>query len=203
METVSPTRMNLLIKKNQIGVADEGLSLLRSKREALVKEFFAIMDAVVSARDKLRADMQDAMNRLTVAIAMDGKEKIASASFAAKRDILIDIVEKNIWGTKFSEIEYKRVIRSPDARGYGLVATSTFIEDSASAFEKVVDLILKMVSEENRLKIIGEEIKKVTRRINALNEIIIPKLKCEVQYIRNTLSEREREDLFRLKRLKS
>ena len=85
METVSPTRMNLLIKKNQIGVADEGLSLLcRSKREALVKEFFAIMDAVVSARDKLRADMQDAMNRLTVAIAMDGKEKIASASFASK-----------------------------------------------------------------------------------------------------------------------
>ena len=63
----------------------------------------------------------------------------------------------------------------------------------------MVDLILKMVSEENRLKIIGEEIKKVTRRINALNEIIIPKLKCEVQYIRNTLSEREREDLFRLK----
>ncbi len=202
METVSPTRMNLLIKKNQIDVADEGLSLLRSKREALVKEFFAIMDAVVSARDKLRTDMQDAMNRLTVAIAMDGKEKIASASFAAKRDILIDIVEKNIWGTKFSEIEYKRVTRSPDARGYGLVATSTFIEDSASSFEKVVDLILKMVSEENRLKIIGEEIKKVTRRINALNEIIIPKLKGEVQYIRNTLSEREREDLFRLKRLK-
>ena len=26
----------------------------------------------------------------------------------AKRDILIDIVEKNIWGTKFSEIEYKK-----------------------------------------------------------------------------------------------
>lgn len=202
METVSPTRMNLLIKKNQIVVADEGLSLLRSKREALVKEFFAIMDAVVSARDKLRAEMQDAMNRLTVAIAMDGKEKVSSASFAAKRDILIDIIEKNIWGTKFSEIGYKRITRSPDARGYGLVDTSTFIEDSASAFEKVVDLILKMVSEENRLKIIGEEIKKATRRINALNEIIIPKLKGEVRYIRNTLSEREREDLFRLKRLK-
>ncbi|MEK6656288.1 MAG: V-type ATP synthase subunit D, partial [Nitrospirota bacterium] len=55
---------------------------------------------------------------------------------------------------------------------------------------------------ENRLKILGEEIKKVTRRINALNEVIVPELKKQVRYIRTTLEEREREDLFRLKRLK-
>ena len=47
MEKVSPTRMNLLIKKDQIAIASEGLELLRSKRESLVKEFFAIMDAVL------------------------------------------------------------------------------------------------------------------------------------------------------------
>ncbi len=202
MEKVSPTRMNLLIKKDQIAIAAEGLELLRSKRESLVKEFFAIMDSVVSARDKLRKEMQEAVNKLTIAIGMDGKEKVASAAFACHRDILVDIVEKNIWGTRFSEIEYKKVTRSPDVRGYGLVSTSTFIDDSASAFEKVIDLILKMVSEENRLKILGEEIKKATRRINALNEVIVPDLRKQVRYIRTTLEEREREDLFRLKRLK-
>lgn len=202
MEKVSPTRMNLLIKKDQIAIASEGLELLRSKRESLVKEFFAIMDSVVSARDRLRKDMQEAMNKLTIAIGMDGKEKVASATFACHRDILVDIVERNIWGTRFSEIEYKKVLRSPDVRGYGLVSTSTFVDDSAAAFEKAIDLILKMVSEENRLKILGEEIKKVTRRINALNEVIVPELKKQVRYIRTTLEEREREDLFRLKRLK-
>jgi len=202
MEKVSPTRMNLLIKKDQIAIASEGLELLRSKRESLVKEFFAIMDSVVSARDRLRKDMQEAVNKLTIAIGMDGKEKAASAAFACHRDILVDIVERNIWGTRFSEIEYKKVLRSPDVRGYGLVSTSTFIDDSAAAFEMVIDLILKMVSEENRLKILGEEIKKVTRRINALNEVIVPELKKQVRYIRTTLEEREREDLFRLKRLK-
>lgn len=202
MEKVSPTRMNLLIKRDQIAIASEGLELLRSKRESLVKEFFAIMDSVVSARDRLRKDLQEAVNKLTVAIGMDGKEKVASASFACYRDILVDIVERNIWGTRFSEIEYKKVLRSPDVRGYGLVSTSAFIDDSAAAFEKVIDLILKMVSEENRLKILGEEIKKATRRINALNEVIVPGLKKQVRYIRTTLEEREREDLFRLKRLK-
>ena len=198
MEKVSPTRMNLLIKKDQIAIASEGLELLRSKRESLVKEFFAIMDSVVSARDRLRKDMQEAVNKLTIAIGMDGKEKVASASFACHRDILVDIVERNIWGTRFSEIEYKKVLRSPDVRGYGLVSTSTFIDDSAAAFEKVIDLILKMVSEENRLKILGEEIKKVTRRINALNEVIVPELKKQVRYIRTTLEEREREDLVQV-----
>ena len=66
------------------------------------------MDSVVSARDRLRKDMQEAVNKLTIAIGMDGKEKVASASFACHRDILVDIVERNIWGTRFSEIEYKR-----------------------------------------------------------------------------------------------
>ena len=78
-------------------------------------------------------------------------------------------------------------------RGYGLVSTSTFIDDSAAAFEMVIDLILKMVSEENRLKILGEEIKKVTRRINALNEVIVPELGKQVRYIRTTLEERGRK----------
>jgi V/A-type H+-transporting ATPase subunit D len=64
-------------------------------------------------------------------------------------------------------------------------------------------LILRSVSVELRLKKLGTEIKKVTRRINALNEVIIPALTREVRQIRQALEEREREDLFRMKRFKS
>jgi len=40
------------------------------------------------------------------------------------------------------------------------------------------------------------------RRVNALDQIIIPELKEQAKYIRFSIEEREREDLFRLKKVK-
>jgi V/A-type H+-transporting ATPase subunit D len=38
--------------------------------------------------------------------------------------------------------------------------------------------------------------------VNALEQIMIPELKKQAKYIENTIDEREREDLFRLKKVK-
>ena len=38
-ENVSPTRMNMLQRKAQIGLATQGVELLKNKRDALMKEF--------------------------------------------------------------------------------------------------------------------------------------------------------------------
>ena len=40
------------------------------------------------------------------------------------------------------------------------------------------------------------------RRVNALEQGLIPQLKSQAKYIENTIDEREREDLFRLKKVK-
>ena len=56
---------------------------------------------------------------------------------------------------------------------------------------------------ERNLQIVGEEVKKVSRRINALEEYLLPKLKGQLRQIASVLDEREREDTFRLKKIKS
>jgi V/A-type H+-transporting ATPase subunit D len=48
----------------------------------------------------------------------------------------------------------------------------------------------------------AEEIDRTTRRVNALDNVLIPCLETERNYIQMVLEEREREDLFRLKRVK-
>ena len=49
---------------------------------------------------------------------------------------------------------------------------------------------------------LGAEIQMNRRRVNALDQILIPELKREAKYIRMAIEEREREDLFRLKKVK-
>ncbi|MBI3995712.1 MAG: V-type ATP synthase subunit D [Nitrospirae bacterium] len=202
MQKASPTRMNLLILKGQVESARKGLDLLRSKREALVREFFSTLDTVVASRDLLRSLMEGGMNSLAVALGRDGRAVVESAAFAAHRDIPVELVEKNIWGVKFPEIRHPGVIRSADARGYAVTGVSSYVNTAARDFERALDQALKIISVEMRLKKIGEEIKKTTRRINALTEIVLPELHFQIRSVRFALEEREREDIFRMKRFK-
>jgi len=194
--------MNLLILKARVGSTRKGLDLLRSKREALVREFFSAMDTVVASRDLLRRMMEGAMNSLAVALGLDGRAVVESAAFAARRDIPFELVERNVWGVTFPEIQCRSVVRSADARGYAVPSVSGYTNTAARDFEKVLDQILKIISVEMRLKKIGEEIKKTTRRINALTEIVLPELRYQIRTIRFALEEREREETFRMKRFK-
>jgi len=55
---------------------------------------------------------------------------------------------------------------------------------------------------EIKLRKLGEEIKKTTRRVNALEQVVIPRIRGEIRYIAAVLEQRAREDVFRLKRIK-
>lgn len=195
--------MNLLLLKRQIEAAERGLALLRSKREALVREFFAVVGRAAERRDELEAAMAQARSSLVVALGMEGRAPLRSAGFAAQRNVPIELTERNVWGVRFPDLRHAPVARTADARGYAISGVSTYIDETARRFETVLELILRSVSVELRLKKLGAEIKKVTRRINALEEIVVPSLKRQVREIRRTLEEREREDLFRMKRFKS
>jgi V/A-type H+-transporting ATPase subunit D len=55
---------------------------------------------------------------------------------------------------------------------------------------------------ERNLALVGEEVKKVSRRINAIEEYLLPKLRGQLRGIASALDERDREDTFRLKKIK-
>lgn len=72
----------------------------------------------------------------------------------------------------------------------------------AEKFEADLDLIINLAETQTALRRLGQEILMTRRRVNALEWVLIPELKQQVKYIRITLEERERKDLFRLKKVK-
>lgn len=201
-EVISPTRMNLLQRRNQLRVAQQGVDLLKRKRDALVADFFKIVRQSLAARDQLAAACRDAYVLLTVAKAVEGREALEAAAIPARRDLLIDIEVRNVWGTKIPEVAVVPVRRQALERGQNPVATSARTIESAAHFEEVVAAILAVAATEIKLRKIGEEIKKTTRRVNALEQVVIPRLRGETRYISSVLEQRAREDVFRLKRIK-
>jgi len=203
MSPVSATRMNLLLRKERVRVAGDGARLLQSKREALLREFLTLADTVLSARNALEARCREATNTLNLALAREGAETLRSAGMAAHRPLNIEMTERRVWGIPVPEIRHRHLVRSPEARGYSLTGTGLQIDETAAAFEKVLQQAMHSAMEEVRLKKIGGEIQRTSRRVNALEQVLIPSLGREIHRILRALEERAREDVFRLKRLKA
>jgi V/A-type H+-transporting ATPase subunit D len=203
MEQVKPTRMELMRKKSQIKLAEQGRDLLREKMDALIQEFFKILNTVSNSRDELELVSKEADLALMIAQAVDDPVTLKSASFATRRSITVDITGKNIMGVPVPVIEKKRISKSMLERGYGIISTSGRIDETAERFEAELDLLIQLAETETAMRRLGAEIQMNRRRVNALEQILIPELKSQAKYIKNAIEEREREDLFRLKKVKS
>jgi len=194
--------MELIRKSAQIKLAEQGRDLLREKMDALIQEFFHIMESVSKSRDELEIVANAAQRSLLTALAVDDSVTLKSASFATRKGLFLDIKGKNIMGVPVPVLEKKRVSKSVLERGYSIIGVSGRIDEAAEKFEMELDLIIVLAETETSLKRLGGEIQITRRRVNALEQIMIPELKKQAKYIKNAIDEREREDLFRLKKVK-
>jgi V/A-type H+-transporting ATPase subunit D len=194
--------MELIKKRAQIKLAEQGRDLLREKMDALIQEFFHIMVSVSKSREELEIAAVAAQRSLCVAEAVDDLVALKSASFATKRALTLDIRGKNIMGVPVPLVERKTVSKSVLERGYSMIGTSGRIDEAAERYETELDLIIGLAETETSLRRLGDEIQNNRRRVNALEQVLIPELKRQAKYIKITIGEREREDLYRLKKVK-
>lgn len=202
MKKTSVTRMALLARKSQIALARQGRELLEQKRTSLMKEFLQIADAVMERSDALQDAAEGARQALARAEAIAGSESVQSAALASRNEFPLNVATASVMGVKVPHIEQKRVTRPALGRGFSIVGTSITIDEAATAFETEVELIIQLAESELRLKRLAAEIQSTSRRLNALDHILIPSLEAERDFIQAALDERERSDHFRLKLVK-
>lgn len=202
MRQVSATRMELLSRKMQIALATQGRELLEQKRTALMKEFLRIADTVMERSEELQQTAANARQALARAEAFAGTEAVHSAALVSSTELPLQVASASIMGVKVPHIEQKRVSRPILGRGYSVVGTSVTIDEAAAAFEMEIDLIFKLAESELRLTRLALEIQRTSRRLNALDHLLIPRLESEQDFIQLALDERERSDHFRLKLVK-
>jgi V/A-type H+-transporting ATPase subunit D len=179
------------------------MELLKQKRDALLIEFMGVMDETLRLSDSLQKTVREAQYSLAVAQAVDGVVALRSAGLATKGEIVVDMTGTKIMGVSVPVVtKGDSPLKSSFTRGYSVTGVSSRVDETAEKFEGILDVIIEYADIETRLKRLGEEINKTNRRVNALEQVTVPALQEQVTYIRQTLDERAREDLFRLKKVK-
>ena len=202
MLNINCTRMDLLARETQIELARQGRDLLEQKRTALMKELLRLADTVIEHSESLQQAASEARQALARAERMAGTQAVRSAALASWAELPLEVSMANVMGVKVPRIEQKRVSRSFLGRGYSIVGTSTSIDEAAAAYEAQVDALIRLAESELRLTRLANEIQRTSRRLNALDHLLIPRLEAERDYIQAALDEHERSDHFRLKLVK-
>ena len=199
---VKPTRMELIETKRKIKLSKSGYKLLKMKRDGLIMEFFELLPKVKDLRGQLSELYKDAMEKLAIAVAADGKTALESAANCLNKSPEVELSSKNIMGVVVPAVKVSPVEKSLEDRGYGLVGTSIRVDEAVHAFEKLSEMVILAAEGETTMKKLLDEIESTKRRVNALEFKVIPNLEEIAKYISFRLEELERESIFGLKRIK-
>jgi len=203
-QETKPTRTELIRVQRKIALYEKGHKLLKMKRDGLVLEFFGVLSKARDIRSKIREDYKKSEEKLIIATCVDGETVVNSVAFSIRDDPDVTIGSKNVMGVVVpTTIEKGTVKRRIDQRGYGIIGTSVRIDEAADAYEQLVEDIILAAELETTLRRLIEEIEKDKRIVNALEFRILPELRRTESFIQSRLEELERENVFRLKRIKS
>ncbi|MBR3475949.1 MAG: V-type ATP synthase subunit D [Candidatus Methanomethylophilaceae archaeon] len=199
---VTPNRSVLLQLKSKIKLTQGGHKVLKMKRDGLIIEFFEVLEKAKQMRAGVSSDYESAMEKINIATTVKGEIAVKSAAYALKADPQVKLSSKSIMGMMVPKVEADRIHTKIIDKGYGVITTSSYIEEAAMAFEKLLDTIVRAAEVETTMKKLLDEIEKTKRRVNALEFKIIPELKESERFVKFSLEEMERENTTRLKHLK-
>jgi V/A-type H+-transporting ATPase subunit D len=202
IEGINPTRMELLKLKQREKLAIKGHSLLKEKRNALIMEFFNILERVKGSRENVSEKLKDAYKDLTASQIIMGDLAVKKAAMSVKESVNVDIESRSIMGVVVPVMDYDVQQRNIVERGYGFMDTSVKLDEAAKEFEESLALIIELAEVEKTIILLASEIESTKRRVNALEHIIIPRIKNTVKYIEMRLEEMDRENFVRLKMIK-
>lgn len=203
IEGTKPTRMELLQLRKRAVLAERGHRLLKEKRDALISEFLSIAGNVRSIRQEAQQQLTAAYADLLQAQAVMGVGSVREVSLNAYQDLQVRMKSRNIMGVTVPIIESDKAERTLIRRGYGLADTSAKLDEAAKKMELAIEAVVKLAEVEETVRRLALEVEKTKRRVNALEYIVLPRLRATVKYIRMRLDEIERESFTRLKKIKA
>jgi len=202
MEGVSPTRMDLLDIRKKLVLAEKGHKLLEEKRDALVEKFFGIIHTRNELIKQLDNDFKKSFQSLIQAQMLLGEKKVEEISYVTPELGEIKIDTDNVMGVKIPKMNQEN-IKTDIEPSYSFIETCSKLDDAQQDFRHLIKKLIELSDLEGGIKSLAVEIEKTKRRVNVLENNLIPKLIGTRKYIEMQLEEREREDFFRRKRIKA
>jgi V/A-type H+-transporting ATPase subunit D len=197
---VAPTRSNLLRIREALKLAHEGYEILDKKREVLTTELMHVAHDATALQERVWGLLAEAYRALEMARLSMGRERLEWAALSVNETVELEVRPHSVMGVVVPVV---KAHGAPPEMPYGLGDTTVALDEAAACFRRVLAEIPALSETMTIAWRLARELQKTQRRVNALQYIFIPQYEETVAFIESALEEREREETFRLKRIKS
>lgn len=196
-----PTKGNLINLKKQYSLAKEGYELLQRKRNILLHELINLIERASIIQQQILLIFSQAYDALQNAALDIGMEFIDEISHSVTIENSIDIRFRSVMGIEVPEV-YAMVKNKEVQMPYGIYRTNSSLDRAYIGFTKALELATNAAMIENAVYRLAYEAKRTQKRVSSLENIVIPSLEEGIKDIQTALEEIEREEFFKLKKMK-
>jgi len=202
VDEIKPTRSGLLIVRRRMALAERIHRLLSMKLDGMMLELIRLTDRAARERKELEEKYARAREMAAVATMMEGATGVLLAALSVEAVPTYTTGHKNVFGVHLPDLEPVMVKKTLIQRGYGILGTSSVIDDAADAYEDLISAIIASAELEGGITRLLDDIERTRRRVNALEFKVIPELTDLRRLIEYQRDEMERQDAVRLRRIK-
>jgi len=202
IDDIKPTRSGLMLVRRRMALAERIHRLLSMKLDGMMLELVKLTEQIARERRELEEKYSRAREMVAVAAMMEGATGVLLAALSVETHPTYTAGHKNVFGVRLPELEPVMVKKTLDQRGYGILGTSSVIDDAADAYEDLLEAIIASAELEGGIKGLLDDIERTRRRVNALEFKIIPELEEARRFIEDQRDEMERQEWTRLRRIK-
>ncbi|KAI3502467.1 hypothetical protein L1887_30547 [Cichorium endivia] len=199
---VVPTVTMLTMVKARLTGATRGHALLKKKSDALTVQFRQILKKIVNTKESMGTVMKSSSFALTEAKYVAGENiKHIVLENVHTANVRVRSRQENVAGVKLPKFEYFTEGEMTKNDLTGLARGGQQIQGCRAAYLKAIEVLVDLASLQTSFLTLDVAIKTTNRRVNALENVVKPRLENTVTYIKGELDELEREDFFRLKKI--
>lgn len=198
---VNPTRMELKKLKARLTTARRGHKLLKDKRDELMKRFLDVVREEKELRESLEKRYTAVKGSFAIAEATMSPQILSESLLLPKSEGSLTVSDDNLMSVVVPRFSYDESIRT-DGCSYGFVFTSGELDSAVEELSGMTSDLVKLAELGKTAELLADEIEKTRRRVNALENIMIPDLEGTIKSISMKLDENERGNTTRLMKVK-
>ena len=198
LANVNATRMELLRLRKRVALASRGHHLLSEKRDEISRRLIQIARHIQPLRQKVEKELLETCRRFMLARATMEPEHIKAALEVPTKKFSLAITLANVMNVKVPRLA-KEI--SGEIICYGYATTSGEMDVALLALERAFDLLIELAEKEKQARLLATELQMTRRRVNVLENVVIPELHETIRFIYDKLAEAERDNTSRLMKI--
>lgn len=198
----TPTKANLIKSKASLAFSTKGYNLLDKKRTVLIQEIMKLVKQSEDIERRIALLFKDAYTALQQASISMGVNHVEEYSLSIAKEEGFELRTRSVMGVDIPELVVNRHPNENFSLPFGFNENNPALDVAIEKFNEVKFLSYQLAEIEGTAFKLSIEIKKTQKSANALEKIQIPRLREDIKYIEESIEEKDREENFRIKKVK-